>query len=51
MTPNPYLWVIPILPLAGAAMDTVGDPGLGWTLALFYSVAGIAALLAFHRRG
>ena len=37
-------------PLAGAAMDTVGDPGLGWTLAVFYSIAGVAALLAFHRR-
>jgi len=37
-------------PLAGAAMDTVGDPGLGWTLAVFYSIAGFAALLAFHRR-
>ena len=37
-------------PLAGAAMDAVGDPGLGWTLAIFYSIAGIAALLAFHRR-
>lgn len=37
-------------PLAGAAMDAVGDPGLGWTLAVFYSIAGIAALLAFHRR-
>ena len=37
-------------PLAGAAMDAVGDPGLGWTLALSYSIAGIAALLAFHRR-
>ncbi|HEX9558431.1 MAG TPA: MFS transporter [Reyranella sp.] len=38
-------------PLAGAAMDAVGDPGLGWTLALFYSIAAVAALLAFHRRG
>ena len=37
-------------PLAGAAMDAVGDPGLGWTLAVFYSTAGVAALLAFHRR-
>ena len=24
--------------------------GLGWTLAVFYSIAGICALLAFHRR-
>jgi hypothetical protein len=31
-------------------MDAVGDPGLGWTLAVFYSIAGICALLAFHRR-
>jgi MFS family permease len=38
-------------PLTGAAMDAVGDPGLGWTLALFYSIAGVVALLAFHRRG
>jgi MFS family permease len=36
-------------PLAGAAMDAVGDPGLGWTLAVFYAGAGVAALLAFHR--
>ncbi len=36
-------------PLAGAAMDAAGDPGLGWTLAIFYSIAGIVALLAFHR--
>src|SRR5258708_24010060 len=38
-------------PLARAAMDAAGDPRLGWTVALFYAVAGIAALLAFHRRG
>jgi MFS family permease len=38
-------------PITGAAMDSVGDPGLGWTLALFYSIAGLSALLAFHRRG
>ena len=37
-------------PLAGAAMDAVGDPGLGWTLAVFYSIAAICALLAFRRR-
>ena len=36
-------------PLAGAAMDAFGDPGLGWTLAVFYGVAGAVALLAFHR--
>src|SRR6266851_3414119 len=38
-------------PLAGAAMDAVGDPGLGWTVAVFYAGAGIAASLGFHRRG
>jgi hypothetical protein len=38
-------------PLAGAAMDALGDPGLGWTVAVFYAFTGIAALLAFHRRG
>jgi MFS family permease len=37
-------------PLAGAAMDAFGDPGLGWTLAVFYGIAGAAALLALHRR-
>lgn len=37
-------------PIAGAAMDIVGDPGLGGTLAVFYAIAGIAALLAFYRR-
>jgi MFS family permease len=38
-------------PLTGAAMDAVGDPGLGWTLALFYSAAAVAALLALRRPG
>src|SRR5262249_61853495 len=37
-------------PMAGAAMDVAGDPGLGWTLALFYAIAGLSALLAFNRR-
>lgn len=36
-------------PLTGAAMDAFGDPGLGWTLAIFYGGAAVAALLAFHR--
>lgn len=36
-------------PLTGAAMDAFGDPGLGWTLAIFYGGAAMAALLAFHR--
>ncbi|MFO1162111.1 MAG: MFS transporter [Reyranellaceae bacterium] len=38
-------------PLTGAAMDAVGDPGLGATLAVFYVIAGVAALLAFRRPG
>jgi len=38
-------------PIAGAAMDAVGDPGLGWTLAVFYAAAGIAALVAWRRPG
>jgi MFS family permease len=38
-------------PLTGAAMDVIGDPGLGATLAVFYVIAGIAALLAFRRPG
>jgi MFS family permease len=38
-------------PLTGAAMDVVGDPGLGWTLAVFYFAATVAALLALSRRG
>jgi MFS family permease len=38
-------------PLTGAAMDTLGDPGLGATLAVFYAIAAVAALLAFRRPG
>jgi MFS family permease len=38
-------------PLTGAAMDALGDPGLGWTLALFYGAATLAALLALRRIG
>ncbi len=38
-------------PLTGAAMDAIGDPGLGWTLALFYGAATVAALLALRRPG
>lgn len=38
-------------PLTGAAMDAVGDPGLGWTLAFFYLVAAVFALLAMRRSG
>jgi MFS family permease len=37
-------------PLAGAAMDAFGDPGLGWSVAIFYVAATIAALLAMRRR-
>ena len=38
-------------PLTGAAMDAFGDPGLGWTLAVFYGAATLAALLALRRAG
>jgi MFS family permease len=38
-------------PLTGAAMDALGDPGLGWTLAFFYAAAALAALLALRRPG
>ena len=38
-------------PLTGAAMDAVGDPGLGWTLAVCYGAATLAALLAMRRAG
>jgi len=38
-------------PMAGAAMDAVGDPGLGWTLAVCYGAATLAALLALRRAG
>lgn len=37
-------------PTVGAAMDAVGDGGMGWTLALFYLVACLAALLAWRHR-
>ena len=36
-------------PLTGAAMDAFGDPGLGWTLAVFYIAACIAAVVAWRR--
>jgi MFS family permease len=36
-------------PITGAAMDAVGDPGLGWTLAICYAGAALAALLAMRR--
>ena len=38
-------------PITGAAMDGFGDRGLGWTLAIFYVAATIAAVLAMRRRG
>jgi MFS family permease len=38
-------------PITGAAMDAIGDPGLGWTLACFYGLATLAALLAMRRPG
>lgn len=36
-------------PLTGAAMDAFGDPGLGWTLAVFYIAACIASVVAWRR--
>jgi len=36
-------------PLTGAAMDAFGDRGLGWTLAVFYIAACIAAVVAWRR--
>jgi MFS family permease len=38
-------------PLTGAAMDTFGDRGLGWTLAVFYLAAALATLVAWRRSG
>ncbi len=38
-------------PLTGAAMDAVGEPGLGWTLGFFYALAALGTLLAMRRRG
>ncbi|CAN5790372.1 MFS transporter [soil metagenome] len=37
-------------PIVGGAMDMMGRPGLTLTLAFFYALAGIVALLAFLRR-
>jgi len=34
-----------------AARVGIGDPGLGWTLAVFHFAATVAALLALRRRG
>jgi len=38
-------------PTAGGAMDIFGPPGLGGSLAIFYAAAGLAALMAWRRRG
>lgn len=38
-------------PIAGVALDAVGRPGFGSSLAVFYALAGIGALLALRRRG
>jgi hypothetical protein len=38
-------------PITGAAMDAVGDRGLGWTSAACYGAATLAALLALRRAG
>ncbi|HZQ01745.1 MAG TPA: MFS transporter [Reyranella sp.] len=37
-------------PLTGGAMDLLGDSGLGWTLAVFYGAATLAAVLAMRQR-
>lgn len=36
-------------PLTGTAMDHLGNAGLGWTLAFFYAVACLCALVALRR--
>jgi len=38
-------------PITGEAMDLVGDAAFGPSLAIFYLIAGIGALLAMRRRG
>ncbi len=38
-------------PMAGAAMDGFGESGMGWTLAISYSAATLAAVLAMRRPG
>jgi MFS family permease len=38
-------------PISGAAMDAAGDKGFGPSIAVFYLVAGIGALLALRKRG
>ncbi|MBN9630733.1 MAG: MFS transporter, partial [Actinobacteria bacterium] len=38
-------------PIAGTALDTVGKPGFGLSLAAFYVIAGVGALLALRRPG
>jgi hypothetical protein len=38
-------------PIAGSALDLMGKPGFGLSLALFYALAGTGALLALRRPG
>jgi MFS family permease len=38
-------------PIAGSALEFVGKPGFGLSLALFYALAGAGALLALRRPG
>jgi MFS family permease len=38
-------------PIAGTALDVVGRPGFGLSLAAFYALAGVGALLALRRPG
>jgi MFS family permease len=38
-------------PITGKAMDLLGEPGFGPSIAVFYALAGVAALLALRRAG
>lgn len=38
-------------PIAGSALELVGKPGFGVSLAVFYAIAGLGALLASRRSG
>jgi MFS family permease len=38
-------------PIAGSALQFIGRPGFGLSLAVFYAVAGVGALLALRRSG
>jgi len=38
-------------PIAGSALQFIGRPGFGLSLAVFYAIAGVGALLALRRSG